>query len=201
MISSPPMNRVETNLHDLAAGGPSACSPADGTANALPLGTLPSGNIQGHTSIVDVVVEYPLQAAHTSREDFPQLTGSRNFDMWKARVTASLDGKHLLGFITKKDYNGVSDDEEDGDSSESEASETKVPRQSTKTPKPSTTSPAPKKTSPAVKKTPSPARRPGHPLRSARFHSAGRSVGLKRRSVCRRRPAVFAAWRRGPSIS
>ncbi|GMF13226.1 unnamed protein product [Phytophthora lilii] len=68
-----------------------------------------------------------MSPSQASREDFLQLTGSRNFDVWKARVTASLDGKHLLGFITKKDYNGVSDDEEDGDSSESEASKTKVP--------------------------------------------------------------------------
>ncbi|KAG3105265.1 hypothetical protein PI124_g14736 [Phytophthora idaei] len=43
--------------------------------------------------------------------------GSRNFDVWKTRVTTSLDGKHLLGFVTKKDYNGVSEDEEDEDSS------------------------------------------------------------------------------------
>ncbi|GMF46284.1 unnamed protein product [Phytophthora fragariaefolia] len=58
-----------------------------------------------------------MSPSQASSDDFPRLTGSRNFDVWKTRVTASLDGKHLLGFVTKKDYNGVSDDEEDSDGS------------------------------------------------------------------------------------
>ncbi|OWZ05513.1 hypothetical protein PHMEG_00022391 [Phytophthora megakarya] len=52
----------------------------------------------------------PQQA---SSDDFPRLSGAKNFDVWKARVSASLDGKHLLGFVTKKDYNGVSEDEDE----------------------------------------------------------------------------------------
>ncbi|KAK1947274.1 hypothetical protein P3T76_001284 [Phytophthora citrophthora] len=65
----------------------------------------------------------PQQA---SSDDFPRLSGAKNFDVWKARVSASLDGKHLLGFVTKKDYNGVSDDEDedsDDDLAESDGDE------------------------------------------------------------------------------
>ncbi|KAG3200676.1 hypothetical protein PC128_g4425 [Phytophthora cactorum] len=58
-----------------------------------------------------------MSPSQASTDDFSRLTGSRNFDVWKTRVTTSLDGKHLLGFVTKKDYNGVSEDEEDEDSS------------------------------------------------------------------------------------
>ncbi|KAG2787369.1 hypothetical protein PC116_g16336 [Phytophthora cactorum] len=58
-----------------------------------------------------------MSPSQASTDDFPRLTGSRNFDVWKTRVTTSLDGKHLLGFVTRKDYNGVSEDEEDEDSS------------------------------------------------------------------------------------
>ncbi|KAK1931950.1 hypothetical protein P3T76_012450 [Phytophthora citrophthora] len=65
----------------------------------------------------------PQQA---SSDDFPRVSGAKNFDVWKARVSASLDGKHLLGFVTKKDYNGVSDDEDedsDDDLAESDGDE------------------------------------------------------------------------------
>ncbi|GMF52675.1 unnamed protein product [Phytophthora fragariaefolia] len=58
-----------------------------------------------------------MSPSQASSDDFPRLTGSRNFDVWKTRVTASLDGKHLLGFVTKKDYDGVSDDDEDEEAS------------------------------------------------------------------------------------
>ncbi|KAK1932082.1 hypothetical protein P3T76_009406 [Phytophthora citrophthora] len=70
-----------------------------------------------------VAVMSPQQA---SSDDFPRLSGAKNFDVWKARVSASLDGKHLLGFVTKKDYNGVSDDEDedsDDDLAESDGDE------------------------------------------------------------------------------
>ncbi|KAK1947748.1 hypothetical protein P3T76_000038 [Phytophthora citrophthora] len=52
----------------------------------------------------------PQQA---SSDDFLRLSGAKNFDVWKARVSASLDGRNLLGFVTKRDYNGVSEDEDE----------------------------------------------------------------------------------------
>ncbi|KAG3235088.1 hypothetical protein PI124_g19876 [Phytophthora idaei] len=58
-----------------------------------------------------------MSPSQASTDDFPRLTGSRNFDVWKTRVTTSLDGKHRLGFVTQKDYNGVSKDDEEEDSS------------------------------------------------------------------------------------
>ncbi|GMF45788.1 unnamed protein product [Phytophthora fragariaefolia] len=59
-----------------------------------------------------------MSPSQASSDDFPRLSGARNFDVWKARVSASLDGKHLLGFVTKKDYNGVSDEEDESDMSD-----------------------------------------------------------------------------------
>ena len=56
-----------------------------------------------------------MSPSKTSSDDFPRLSGASNFDVWKARVSAALDGKHLLGFVLKKDYDGVSDDEEESD--------------------------------------------------------------------------------------
>uniref|UniRef100_H3GSE4 Uncharacterized protein n=1 Tax=Phytophthora ramorum TaxID=164328 RepID=H3GSE4_PHYRM len=44
-------------------------------------------------------------------------------NLYYTRVTASLDGKHLLGFVTKKDYDGLSSDDDDEDSSDSEMSD------------------------------------------------------------------------------
>ncbi|TYZ61361.1 hypothetical protein PybrP1_003638 [[Pythium] brassicae (nom. inval.)] len=44
-------------------------------------------------------------AASASSNDFPRLNGA-NFQIWKARVTASLDGEGLLGIVTKPDYAG-----------------------------------------------------------------------------------------------
>ncbi|GMF60200.1 unnamed protein product [Phytophthora fragariaefolia] len=58
-----------------------------------------------------------MSPSQGSSDNFPRLTGSRYFDVWKTRVTASLDDKHLLGFVTKKDYDGVSDDDEDEEAS------------------------------------------------------------------------------------
>jgi hypothetical protein len=46
-------------------------------------------------------------------QDFPRLRGPENFEVWKTRVEAALDGKGLLGFITKENYQGDSDSEED----------------------------------------------------------------------------------------
>ncbi|KAG6606610.1 uncharacterized protein IUM83_19047 [Phytophthora cinnamomi] len=71
-----------------------------------------------------------MSPSQVSSDDFPRLTGSRNFDVWKTRVTASLDGKHLLGFVTKKDYDGVSDDDdedEDGSSDNADMSDVEDP--------------------------------------------------------------------------
>jgi hypothetical protein len=51
----------------------------------------------------------PTQA---SSDSFPRLTGASNFDVWKMRVCAALDGKNLLGFITREDYDGTSDPSE-----------------------------------------------------------------------------------------
>jgi gag-polypeptide of LTR copia-type len=44
-------------------------------------------------------------------DSFPRLTGVENFDVWKARVRAALDGKNLLGFIDRQDYDGASEGE------------------------------------------------------------------------------------------
>ncbi|OWZ09108.1 LOW QUALITY PROTEIN: hypothetical protein PHMEG_00018246 [Phytophthora megakarya] len=56
-----------------------------------------------------------------SSDDFPRLSGAKHFDVWKARVSASLDGKHLLGFVSKKDYNGVNSDDDLAESNDDEA--------------------------------------------------------------------------------
>ncbi|KAK1930398.1 hypothetical protein P3T76_014069 [Phytophthora citrophthora] len=50
----------------------------------------------------------PRQA---SSDDFPRLIGAENFDVWKTRVCAALDGKHLLGYVKQLDYDGVSEEE------------------------------------------------------------------------------------------
>ncbi|OWZ14415.1 hypothetical protein PHMEG_00012107 [Phytophthora megakarya] len=42
-----------------------------------------------------------------SSDDVPRLSGAKHFDVWKTRVSASLDGKHLIGFVSKKDYSGT----------------------------------------------------------------------------------------------
>uniref|UniRef100_H3GIX7 Retrovirus-related Pol polyprotein from transposon TNT 1-94-like beta-barrel domain-containing protein n=1 Tax=Phytophthora ramorum TaxID=164328 RepID=H3GIX7_PHYRM len=63
-----------------------------------------------------------MSPGQASSDEFPRLIGAENFDVWKARVSAALDGKHLLGFVTKEDYDGVSDDESE-DSSVSDMSD------------------------------------------------------------------------------
>ncbi|KAE8903012.1 hypothetical protein PF005_g6799 [Phytophthora fragariae] len=63
-----------------------------------------------------------MSPSQASSDDFPRLVGADNFDVWNARVCAALDGKHLLGFVTKPDYDGVSeDDSEDSGSDMSDA--------------------------------------------------------------------------------
>ncbi|KAL3667485.1 hypothetical protein V7S43_019054 [Phytophthora oleae] len=57
----------------------------------------------------------PRQA---SSDDFPPLVGAENFDVWKARVCAALDGKHLLGYVKQFDYDGVSEEESDESASD-----------------------------------------------------------------------------------
>ncbi|POM76187.1 Hypothetical protein PHPALM_6607 [Phytophthora palmivora] len=39
-----------------------------------------------------------------------QASNDENFDVWKTRVCAALDGKHLLSYVKKADYDGVSED-------------------------------------------------------------------------------------------
>uniref|UniRef100_H3H469 Retrovirus-related Pol polyprotein from transposon TNT 1-94-like beta-barrel domain-containing protein n=1 Tax=Phytophthora ramorum TaxID=164328 RepID=H3H469_PHYRM len=50
----------------------------------------------------------PTQASPTDDRDFPRLNG-RNFVIWKTRVTAALEGKNLIGFVTQADYAGESE--------------------------------------------------------------------------------------------
>ena len=69
-----------------------------------------------------------MSPSQASSDDFPRLTGARNFDVWKARVSASLDGKHLLGFVMKKDYDGVRDDEDDSSSDDDDTNVSKSPK-------------------------------------------------------------------------
>ncbi|OWY93163.1 hypothetical protein PHMEG_00037543 [Phytophthora megakarya] len=54
-----------------------------------------------------------MSSSQASSDDFPRLTGSDNFNTWKARMCAALDGKHLLSFVMKPDYDGVSEEESD----------------------------------------------------------------------------------------
>ncbi|ETM41600.1 hypothetical protein L914_12640, partial [Phytophthora nicotianae] len=52
----------------------------------------------------------PTQASIENDHDFSRLNG-RNFIIWKTRVTAALEGKNLLGFVTRADYAEDSDAE------------------------------------------------------------------------------------------
>lgn len=54
-----------------------------------------------------------MSPSKTSSDDFPRLNGASNFDIWKARIRAALDGKNLLGFIERKDYDGLSDSDDE----------------------------------------------------------------------------------------
>ncbi|POM65710.1 Hypothetical protein PHPALM_18533, partial [Phytophthora palmivora] len=81
---------------------------------------IPSGRVIAMSSSISsyapsVNVMSPSQA---SSDDFPRLIGADNFDVWKARVCAALDGKHLLGFVIKPDYDGVSEDESEDSGSD-----------------------------------------------------------------------------------
>ncbi|KAJ8521602.1 hypothetical protein ON010_g17797 [Phytophthora cinnamomi] len=59
-----------------------------------------------------------MSPSQASSDDFPRLIGAENFDVWKTRVCAALDGKHLLGFVTKPDYDGVSEEESEDSGSD-----------------------------------------------------------------------------------
>ncbi|TMW57694.1 hypothetical protein Poli38472_014827 [Pythium oligandrum] len=61
----------------------------------------------------------PSQA---SKDDIPCLTGADNFDVWKARIRASLNGKGILGYILYENY----DDPTLYDDVESESNNSKV---------------------------------------------------------------------------
>ncbi|OWZ20306.1 hypothetical protein PHMEG_0005293 [Phytophthora megakarya] len=54
--------------------------------------------------------DLPSQA---SSDDFLRLIGAENFHVWKTRVCTALNGKHLLGYVKKTDYDGISEDESD----------------------------------------------------------------------------------------
>ncbi|GMF39281.1 unnamed protein product [Phytophthora fragariaefolia] len=58
-----------------------------------------------------------MSPSQASSDGFPRLVGAENFDVWKTRVCAALDGKHLLGYVKMPDYDGVSEDESDDDES------------------------------------------------------------------------------------
>ncbi|POM78431.1 Hypothetical protein PHPALM_4033 [Phytophthora palmivora] len=52
-----------------------------------------------------------MSPSQASNNDFPRLIAAENFDMWKTHVCAALDGKHLLDYVKKADYDSVSEDE------------------------------------------------------------------------------------------
>ncbi|POM67050.1 Hypothetical protein PHPALM_17011 [Phytophthora palmivora] len=52
-----------------------------------------------------------MSPSKASNDDFPRPIGAENFDVWKTRVCVALDGKHLLGYVKKVDYDGVSENE------------------------------------------------------------------------------------------
>ncbi|OWY95931.1 hypothetical protein PHMEG_00033928 [Phytophthora megakarya] len=57
----------------------------------------------------------PTQA---SSDDFPRPIDAENFDVWKTRVCAALDGKHLLGYVKQLNYDGVSEEESEESASD-----------------------------------------------------------------------------------
>ncbi|POM60980.1 hypothetical protein PHPALM_30079, partial [Phytophthora palmivora] len=59
-----------------------------------------------------------MSPSQASSYDFPRLIGAENFDVWKTRVCAALDGKHLLGYVKQLDYDGVSEDESEESASD-----------------------------------------------------------------------------------
>ncbi|OWZ22888.1 hypothetical protein PHMEG_0002342 [Phytophthora megakarya] len=54
-----------------------------------------------------------MSPSQASSDDFPRFIGAENFDVWKTRECAALDGKHFLGYVKKPDYDSISDDESD----------------------------------------------------------------------------------------
>ncbi|RAW20395.1 hypothetical protein PC110_g23163 [Phytophthora cactorum] len=66
-----------------------------------------------------------MSSSQVSSDDFPRLVGAENFDVWKTRVCAALDGKHVLGYVMKPDYDGVSEDESDESESDIDDEELK----------------------------------------------------------------------------
>ncbi|POM59065.1 Hypothetical protein PHPALM_36208 [Phytophthora palmivora] len=54
-----------------------------------------------------------MSPSQASCDNFPHLFGAENFDVWKTRVCAALDGKHLLGYVQKPNYVGISEEESD----------------------------------------------------------------------------------------
>ncbi|KAE9029901.1 hypothetical protein PF011_g877 [Phytophthora fragariae] len=59
-----------------------------------------------------------MSPSQASSDDFPRLIGAENFDVWKTRVCAALDGKHLLGYVQKPNYDGISEEEIDESASD-----------------------------------------------------------------------------------
>ncbi|OWZ07172.1 hypothetical protein PHMEG_00020467 [Phytophthora megakarya] len=62
-----------------------------------------------------------MSPSKVTSDDFPRLIGAENFDVWKTRVCAALDGKHLLGYVKNPDNDVIS--EYESDESESDVSD------------------------------------------------------------------------------
>ncbi|GMF41456.1 unnamed protein product [Phytophthora fragariaefolia] len=54
-----------------------------------------------------------MSPTQTSTSDDHPLQNGANSIIWKTRVIATLDGKHLLGCVMKPNYDGLSDTEDD----------------------------------------------------------------------------------------
>ncbi|KAE8982937.1 hypothetical protein PR003_g23200 [Phytophthora rubi] len=59
-----------------------------------------------------------MSPSQASSDDFPRLIGAENFDVWKTRGSAALDGKHPLGYVQKPNYDGISEEESDESASD-----------------------------------------------------------------------------------
>ncbi|GMG18142.1 unnamed protein product [Phytophthora fragariaefolia] len=59
-----------------------------------------------------------MNPSQASSDDSPRLIGADNFDARKTRVCAALDGKHILGYVQKPDYDGISEEERDDSASD-----------------------------------------------------------------------------------
>ncbi|KAK1947027.1 hypothetical protein P3T76_001037 [Phytophthora citrophthora] len=90
-----------------------------GTLSLIKL-TSPFTEYNKHLFFLHYLRYFPevMSPRQASSDDFPRLIGAENFDVWKARVCAALDGKHLLGYVKQLDYDGVSEDESEESASD-----------------------------------------------------------------------------------